>query len=249
VTLSVIIPVRNERATILAVIERVRAVDVGMAKQIIVIDGASTDGTRELLQDARGEDLTVIFEDAARGKGMAVRTGLEHATGDVVVIQDADLELDPGIFPALLAPITGGLADAAFGVRFAHGRGATPRASYLGNRALSLCAGLLFRRPMNDILTAYKMVRADVARSLPLTCRGFDLDAELACRLVQRGHRLIEVPVEYIPRGRGEGKKLGFSAGWSVLKAILRVRLERRRPVPDGVATTPAQLPPDDRSV
>jgi glycosyltransferase involved in cell wall biosynthesis len=232
VTLSVIIPVRNERDTILEVVERVRAVDVGHPKELIVVDGASTDGTRELLELVR--DIVLIREPQARGKGAAVRAGIERATGEVLVIQDADLELDPGVFPAMLKLIESGRSDVVYGVRFARGRGETPWLSYLGNRGFSLLAGALFLHPLNDILTAYKMMRTDIARSLPLTCRGFDLDAEITCRLLKAGHRIAQVPVSYRPRSREQGKKLGFSAGWGVLKAILRVRFERRVPVVAG---------------
>lgn len=245
-TLSVIIPVRNERDTILDVIERVRAVDVGTAKELIVVDGASTDGTRELLELVR--DIVLIPEEEARGKGAAVRAGIERATGDVLVIQDADLELDPGVFPRMLGLIESGRSEVVFGVRFARGRGATPWLSYAGNRGFSLLASVLFLHPLNDILTAYKMMRADIARSLPLTCRGFDLDAEITCRLLKAGYRIAQVPVPYHPRSREEGKKLGFSAGWGVLRAILRVRFERRPPLlaaagqPHGSApATPAR--------
>ncbi len=238
-TLSIIIPVRNERATIMQVIQRLRSVNVGMAKQLIVVDGASDDGTRLLLQQLGGDDLTVILEDAPRGKGIAVRTGLAEARGEIVVIQDADLELDPGEFPRLLEPIVTGQADVAYGVRFARGRGETPWASYLGNRAFSLLTSALYFSPVNDVLTAYKMMRTEVARGLPLTCRGFDLDAEITCQLLRAGHRIAQVPVSYQPRGRDEGKKLGFSAGWSVLKAIMRVRFVQRIPISPSQAQTP----------
>lgn len=235
-TLSVIIPVRNERDTILEVIERVRAVDVGAPKELIVVDGASTDGTRELLELVR--DIVLIPEEEARGKGAAVRAGIERATGEVVVIQDADLELDPAVFPSMLALIESGQSDVVYGVRFARGRGAAPWPSYLGNRAFSLLASALFLQPINDILTAYKMMRTEVARSLPLTCRGFDLDAEITCRLMKAGYRIAQVPVVYRPRSRAEGKKLGLSAGWGVVVAIARVRFERRSAVrlPDRLA-------------
>ncbi len=247
--LSVIIPVRNERDTILEVIEQVRAVDVGGPKELIVVDGASTDGTRELLELVR--DIVLIPERVARGKGVAVRAGIERATGEVVVIQDADLELDPAVFPSMLALIESGRCDVVYGVRFARGRGETPWPSYLGNRALSLLASALFLQPVNDILTAYKMLRTELARSLPLTCRGFDLDAEITCRLMKAGYRIAQVPVAYRPRSRAQGKKLELSAGWSVLAAIARVRFERRPPslLPDRAPeVTPAGAPrsPDD---
>jgi dolichol-phosphate mannosyltransferase len=225
--LSIVIPVRNERDTIVPLIERVRAVDCGMAKELIVVDGASTDGTREALLalEAR-DDLVLVLEDAARGKGRAVRTGFDRATGDIVMVQDADLELDPSDIPALLAPIVEGRTGAVFGSRFkGRGRGTTPIYGYAGNLLLTWTANLLFGARLTDILTCYKVMRADVARSLSLTCDGFDLDAEIACRLLRDGHRIVEVPVAYAPRGAVQGKKLNRGAGWSVLRAIVRVRL------------------------
>jgi dolichol-phosphate mannosyltransferase len=211
---------------VVEVIRRVRAVEVGMEKEILVIDGASRDGTREAVAELAGKDVILIAEDVARGKGTAVRTGFEHASGDIVLIQDADLELDPAEFPRLLAPLVSGAADAVLGVRFAHGRGTTPWIGYLGNRGLSLTASVLFGTWLNDILTAYKVMRTDIARSLPLRCKGFDLDAELVCQLVKRGLRLVQVPVHYEPRTVQQGKKLGRSAAWGVLLAIFRVRLQ-----------------------
>jgi dolichol-phosphate mannosyltransferase len=232
VKLSIIIPVRNERATVLPLLERVRAVDCGVPKELIVVDGASTDGTREALASLPpADDLVLVFEDAARGKGRAVRTGLERAGGDVVMVQDADLELDPGEIPALLAPILRDGARVVFGSRFkARGRGATPLTGYAGNFFLTWAVNLLYLRRLTDILTCYKVMTRDVARSLDLRCNGFDLDAEIACRLLRAGERIIEVPVTYEPRGVDDGKKLSPSVGWSVLRAIVRVRFSRAAP-------------------
>jgi dolichol-phosphate mannosyltransferase len=246
VRLSVIIPVRNERDTILEVLERVRMVDVGVPKELIVVDGASTDGTRELLELER--DIVLIPEAQPRGKGAAVRAGIERATGDVLVIQDADLELDPGVFPTMLAFIERGTSDVVYGVRFARGRGEAPWLSYLGNRGFSLLAGALFLHPLNDILTAYKMMRTEIARSLPLTCRGFDLDAEITCRLLKAGHRIAQVPVSYRPRSRDQGKKLGLSAGWGVLRAILKVRFEKTAPLAAASRSAPTVSAGSSRS-
>ena len=228
--LSIVIPVRNERGTVIPLIERVRAVDCGMPKELIVVDGASTDGTRHALEALPpSDDLVLVFEDAARGKGRAVRTGFERATGDIVMVQDADLELDPSEIPSLLAPIVDGRTRVVFGSRFkGRGRGATPFVGYAGNFALTGVASLLFRARLTDLLTCYKVLRAYLARSLDLRCNGFDLDAEIACRVLRAGERIIEVPVSYEPRGVEEGKKLSPSVGWSVLRAILRVRLDRK---------------------
>ncbi len=227
--LSIVIPVRNERDTVVPLIERVRAVDCGMPKELIVVDGASTDGTREALHAlAPAGDLVLVFEDAARGKGRAVRTGFERATGDIVMVQDADLELDPSEIPSLLAPILAGETRVVFGSRFkGRGRGPTPLVGYAGNMALTWVADLLFFARLTDILTGYKVLRADVARALGLRCDGFDLDAEIACRVLRAGEKIVEVPVSYCPRGVEDGKKLSPGVGWSVLCAILRVRFAR----------------------
>lgn len=230
--LSIVIPVRNERNTVVPLIERVRAVDCGMPKELIVVDGASTDGTREaLLALADAPDLVLVLEDRARGKGRAVRTGFERATGDIVMVQDADLELEPAEIPSLLAPIVDGRAGVVFGSRFkGRGRGATPLVGYAGNFGLTWAANLLYFARLTDILTCYKVMRADISRSLDLRCNGFDLDAEITCRLLRDGHRIVEVPVTYNARRVDEGKKLGPGVGWSVLRAIVRVRFSPSRP-------------------
>ncbi len=224
--LSIVIPVRNERETVAALIERVRTVDCGMPKELIVVDGASTDGTREaLLALAEADDLVLVLEDAARGKGRAVRTGFERATGDLVMVQDADLELDPSEIPALVAPIIGGRTRVVFGSRFkGRGRGNTPLVGYVGNFALTWATNVLYFTHLTDILTCYKVMRAEVARSLDLRCDGFDLDAEIACRVLRAGEKIVEVPVSYAPRSADEGKKLSPGVGWSVLRAIIRAR-------------------------
>ncbi len=233
---SIVIPVRNERDTVVALIARVRAVDCGMAKEVIVVDGASTDGTREaLLALAPSDDLVLVLEDVARGKGRAVRTGFERASGDIVMVQDADLELDPSEIPSLLAPIVEGRTDVVFGSRFlGRGRGPTPLIGYIGNVGLTWAANILYLARLTDILTCYKVMHRDVARSLDLRCNGFDLDAEITCRLLRDGHRIVEVPVTYEPRSVDDGKKLSPGVGWSVLRAIVRTRFApaRRRAAP-----------------
>ena len=228
--LSIVVPVRNEHETIVPIIERVLAVDYGMAKEVIVVDGASTDGTREALlgMDERPE-LVLVLEDQARGKGRAVRTGFGRASGDIVIVQDADLELDPSQIPMLLEPLVRDGAPVVFGSRFkGRGKGSTPLVSYAGNMLLTWAADVLFLSRMTDILTCYKAMWADIAKGLELQCDGFDFDAEITCRLLRDGYRIIEMPVTYDPRSVEEGKKLTTGVGWSVLRAILRVRASSR---------------------
>ena len=227
--LSIIVPVRNEVQTIATLVERVRAVDYGMSREIIVVDGASTDGTREALQALpTSPEVVVVLEDRARGEGRAVRTGFERATGDILVVQDADLELDPAQIPLLLEHLENGGRPAVFGSRFKdQGRGETPLLSYAGNKLLTWSANLLFFTHLTDILTCYKVLRSDVAKALNLQCDGFDFDAEVPCRLLRHGYQILEIPVTYNPRSIDEGKKLTPGVGWSVLRAILRVRFSR----------------------
>ena len=222
--LSVVIPVYNERDTIEEVIRRVLEVNVGLECEIIVLDGDSTDGTREFLETLREEQVRVIFEKERSGKGAAVRRGFGEATGDIVIIQDADLELDPSEYPDLLAPILRGDAKAVYGSRFTHGRGATSFGSYIGNRTITWATNLLFFARLTDIATGYKVIRKDVLDTLRLSCNGFDFDAEITNRLLKAGVRIHEVPVAYAPRDHQAGKKLHWSEGFRVLLAILRNR-------------------------
>jgi glycosyltransferase involved in cell wall biosynthesis len=227
--LSIVIPVRNEVQTIATLVERVRAVDYGMSREIIVVDGASTDGTREALQALpTSPEVVLVLEDQARGKGRAVRTGFERATGDILVVQDADLELDPAQIPLLLEHLVNEGRPAVFGSRFKdQGRGGTPLLSYAGNKLLTWSANVLFFTRLTDILTCYKVLRSDVAKALNLQCDGFDFDAEVPCRLLRHGYEIVEIPVTYNPRSIEEGKKLTPRVGWSVLRAILQIRFTR----------------------
>jgi glycosyltransferase involved in cell wall biosynthesis len=223
---------RNESATIVSLVQRVRAVDCGMPKELIVVDDFSTDGSRELATElaANLPDVKAVLKDVGRGKGHAVRTGFDLASGDIVIIQDADLELDPAQIPTLLAPILSGETNVVFGSRFKRGRGKKTWLWYFGNTALTWAVNIGYGGRLTDMLTGYKVMRTEVMRSLELTCDGFDLDAEITCQLLRRGERIVEVPISYIPRGMREGKKLHLSATWPILWAIIRTRFVHIRP-------------------
>jgi glycosyltransferase involved in cell wall biosynthesis len=223
VRLSVLVPVYNERNTIETILERVHAAPV--RTEIICVDDASTDGTRDRLVElhAAGYLHRLILQPENRGKGAAIRTALAASTGDIVIVQDADLEYDPQDWPALLEPIIAGKADACFGSRFL---GGPHRVLYywhsVGNSLLTTFCNMLVNLNLTDMETCYKAVRGDVARGLRLTSDRFGFEPEITARLAQRDARIYEVPISYAGRTYAEGKKInwkdGVAAFWHILK-------------------------------
>jgi glycosyltransferase involved in cell wall biosynthesis len=221
VKLSVIVPVYNERRTIGLILEKVRAVPVN--KEIIVVDGASFDGTRELLEaEAERPDTKVIFEPERRGRGKALKEGLAAASGDTVIFQDADLELDPADYPALLAPLEAGECDVVFGSRFLGGRPTMTFLQYWGNRAINMSVNTLYGTRLTDVETCYQVFRREAIAGMDLQNNDFAFTVELAVKLIKRGYRIREIPIQYVPRGRLEGKKIywgdGFVSLWTLVK-------------------------------
>jgi glycosyltransferase involved in cell wall biosynthesis len=193
--LSVLVPVYNEEGSVAELVRRVAAVP--LALEVIVVDDASTDGSMARLAELDVPQLRLLRHDTNRGKGAAVRTALAAATGDAVVIQDADLEYFPEDFPALLAPIAAGQADVVYGVR---DLGSQPWLRRFGNRLLTRTTNLLYGTALADMETCYKMIRAPVARALELSADRFDIEPEITARLLAGGYRIHEVPVRYAPR-------------------------------------------------
>ncbi|MEQ1856180.1 MAG: glycosyltransferase family 2 protein [Longimicrobiales bacterium] len=218
--LTVVIPCYNEVATIETLLERVR--EVPLKLEVVVVDDGSKDGTRDILPRLEGTliDKLIMHEQNA-GKGAALRTGFKHATGDVVVVQDADMEYDPHELPILLAPILRGQADAVYGSRFL---GGPHRVLFfwhsVGNRLLTLLSNMFTDVNLTDMETCYKMVRRELLQSLPLTANRFGIEPELTARLAQAEARIYELPISYHGRSYAEGKKIGWRDGVSALWCI-----------------------------
>jgi glycosyltransferase involved in cell wall biosynthesis len=231
--LSVVVPVYNEQTLVRASIERLRALTLPL--QVICVDDASTDGSLAVVEQLQREGLVdvLVRHPKNRGKGAAVRAGIEHATGDVVVIHDADLEYDPVDLPHLLEPIADGRADAVFGSRFT---GSPRRVLYfwhrVGNGMLTLLSNMMTDLNLTDMETCYKMVRTDLMRSLPLRTKRFGIEPELTARLAQARARIYEVPISYYGRTYGEGKKIGWRDGIAAFWHIVRANVLAPRVAP-----------------
>jgi glycosyltransferase involved in cell wall biosynthesis len=216
--------VYNEQATLRQILSQVRSVQLpGISKEILVVDDGSTDSSAEILQEEAEEgDLHVIYHDRNRGKGAAVRTAIDQATGDLMVIQDADLEYDPRDYPALIQPIVEGRVSVVYGSRFLGPRKAMLFWHMLGNKLLTLTTNILYNTILSDMETCYKCFRADVIRDIPLRSRRFEFEPEVTAKVLKRGHRIFEVPISYYGREYHEGKKITWRdaplAFWTLIK-------------------------------
>jgi glycosyltransferase involved in cell wall biosynthesis len=221
--LSVVMPVYNERATLDEIVARVLAVPV--AKELIAVDDASRDGSRERLQElAREHGFTVLLQERNQGKGAAVRRGIAAARGQVIVIQDADLEYSPEEYPELLDLILRGKADAVYGSRFIGRHRCFLFSHYLANLFLNLVLNVLYNTTMTDMETCFKAVRTDILQSLPLRSDRFGIEPEITAKLFKRRARVYEVPITYEGRDYSEGKKITWKDGFPALWALLKYR-------------------------
>jgi glycosyltransferase involved in cell wall biosynthesis len=220
--LSVIVPVFDERNTVVEIVRRMRQVDLPVDLEIVVVDDGSTDGTRDVLRQLADSTVRVITHERNRGKGAAIRSGLAHVTGDLVLVQDADLEYDPEDWPKLLAPIMRGKARVVYGSRFTGERRNMLFLHWVGNRFLSLVTNVLYNTTLSDMETCYKLFDRSLLDTITLRAERFEFEPEVTAKILRRGIRIYEVPISYTGREFDEGKKItwrdGFIALWTLVK-------------------------------
>jgi len=235
VKLSIVIPVYNEEQTVNEVIASVLAVDLGsISREVIVVDDGSTDATARIVDAAAAASPQIVRSlhcPTNRGKGAALRVGFAQATGDVVIVQDADLELNPEEYTRLLQPILRGTADVVYGSRFADGAKGVRWQARVANQFLTALTNVLFGSRLTDMETAYKVMRREVLQRLRLQCDGFDIEPEVTAKLLLAGCRIVEVAISYRPRRADEGKKIGWADGVAAISTLVRCRISGRRDV------------------
>jgi glycosyltransferase involved in cell wall biosynthesis len=226
-SLTVIMPVYNERTTVAEVIRRMRAVELPLTLQVIVVDDGSSDGSDKVLRAVEDSTVRVIRHERNQGKGAAIRTGMAEARGDLLLIQDADLEYDPGDWPRLLDPILKGKARVVFGSRFTGERKNMLPLHWFGNRLLSLVTNVLYSSTLSDMETCYKLFDAQVLEGITITSDRFEFEPEITAKVLRRGHRIYEVPISYAGREFDEGKKITWRDGFGALKALIKFRFTK----------------------
>lgn len=222
--LSVIIPVYNEKETILEIVRKVKVVD--LKKEILIVDDGSTDGTKERLKSLEGdEEVRIFYHQTNQGKGSAIRTALEQVQGDLVIVQDADLEYDPQDYIKLVRPIMEGRAEVVYGSRYLNEKKRHRFTKFkMGVLLLNFLVKLLYGFHITDEATCYKVFKADLLKSLSLKCKKFEFCPEVTAKILKRGHKIIEIPIFYEPRSVEEGKKIGWKDGLSAVVTLIKYR-------------------------
>jgi dolichol-phosphate mannosyltransferase len=226
--ISIVVPVYNEARTVAEVIERLLVIDLPAPREILVVNDGSTDDTRQVLDRlAVRPELRIIHAAKNGGKGSAIRIGFAQASGTIVAIQDADLELDPAQLAVLVQPILEGRTKVVYGSRFLAGRPDAPWLSIFANQVLTGATNLLFGGRLTDMETCYKVMTTEVANSLRLECNRFDIEPEISAKLLRDGHAILELPVRFEPRSRAQGKKIGWRDGVQAIQVLIKYRFSR----------------------
>ena len=229
--LSIIIPVYNEAKTMRELLKRIERVDLGkVKKEIILVDDCSTDGSREFIKKL-GEKYIKVFQEKNKGKGAALKGGIKKSSGDFIIFQDADLEYDPNDYVKLLNPILENKTNISFGTRFVGqrfilfgGKKTMHISHWIGNKFLTLVFNLFYSAGLTDVEPCYKMFRADILKSVDVKTNRFEYDIELMCKLAKKGHKIIQIPIKYFPRGFEEGKKINWKDGIVAFLTMIRYR-------------------------
>ncbi len=227
--ISIIIPVYNEKDTILEILKRIESVRLDLEKEIIVVDDCSTDGTVDILKKLDQKQYKIILKEKNEGKGAAIKIGLKHARGDLVIFQDADLEYDPRDYSVLIQPIIEGKIEAVLGARIQPEHDIRKlNISYwlsrIGNKVITLTTNMLYGNNAREYESGYKAFTKHLLDTVAVNANGFDFDNELVCKILKRGYKIIDVPVQYSPRGYKEGKKIKWHDGFSILFTIVKYR-------------------------
>jgi glycosyltransferase involved in cell wall biosynthesis len=222
--LSVIVPLYDERNTVAEIVRRMRAVELPIDREIVLVDDGSRDGTGEVLRQLADSTVHVVYHERNRGKGAAIRTGLEQVTGDLVLIQDGDLEYDPEDWPKLLTPVLRGKAVVVYGSRFTGERRNMLFFHWVGNRFLSLVTNILYNTTLSDMETCYKLFDREVIAGIQLRARGFEFEPEVTAKVLRSGIRIYEVPISYAGREFHEGKKITWRDGVVALWTLVKYR-------------------------
>lgn len=225
--ISIIVPVYNEEKTIEKVIEQLKTIDFGFEKEIIIVDDGSTDNTPNILKKLQITDykLQIIFHDKNEGKGVAISTGIKNSTGDIIAIQDADLEYNPEELKFLINPIIKNEADIVYGSRLIRENPVIYKKYYLGNKFISWIISLLFGVKVTDSYTCYKVFRKKVIENIELKSKHFEIEAELTCKFLKNGYKILELPISYNPRTLEEGKKIKLKDALVGLITILKIKI------------------------
>jgi glycosyltransferase involved in cell wall biosynthesis len=221
--LSIIMPAYNEEKGILKILKKVFAVKVPMQKEIIIVDDGSKDNTRKLLSKIKNKEVKVILHERNKGKGAAIRTGLSKATGDIILVQDADEEYDPSEYPRLIAPLLEN-AKVVYGSRFLKSHVPRYKFYYLGNKFLTIMTNLLYGGSISDMETCYKVFRREAIKGMVLRAKKFDFEPEITAKFLKRGYKIVEVPISYKSRSFNEGKKIRWTDGIIALWYLIKYR-------------------------